>query len=93
MNETPLTPIHRALKAKLVDFAGWLMPMQYTGVLDEYHAVRQGVGLFDVSHMGRISVAGDHGKNFCNGLAQMMLVGLLWVMLNTAWFARSREVS
>jgi glycine cleavage system T protein (aminomethyltransferase) len=64
MNETPLTPTHRALKAKLVDFAGWLMPMQYTGVLDEYHAVRQGVGLFDVSHMGRINVAGTQAENF-----------------------------
>lgn len=64
MNETPLTPTHRALKAKLVDFAGWLMPVQYTGVLDEYHAVRAGVGLFDVSHMGRINIAGDQAENF-----------------------------
>jgi aminomethyltransferase len=64
MNETPLTAIHRAHKAKLVDFAGWLMPMQYTGVLDEYHAVRHGAGLFDVSHMGRINVAGDQAEAF-----------------------------
>ncbi|MDX2348452.1 MAG: glycine cleavage system aminomethyltransferase GcvT, partial [Nitrospirota bacterium] len=64
MNETPLTPIHRAHKAKLVDFAGWLMPIQYTGVLDEYHAVRHGAGLFDVSHMGRIKVAGDQAESF-----------------------------
>ena len=64
MNETPLTSTHRAHKAKLVDFAGWLMPMQYTGVLDEYHAVRQGAGLFDVSHMGRINVAGDQAEAF-----------------------------
>ncbi len=64
MNETPLTQTHRALKAKLVDFAGWLMPIQYTGVLDEYHAVRHGAGLFDVSHMGRINVAGDQAESF-----------------------------
>ncbi|MDH5428369.1 MAG: glycine cleavage system aminomethyltransferase GcvT [Nitrospirota bacterium] len=64
MNETPLTQVHRAHKAKLVDFAGWLMPIQYTGVLDEYHAVRQGAGLFDVSHMGRIKVAGNQAENF-----------------------------
>jgi aminomethyltransferase len=64
MNETPLTSIHRAHKAKLVDFAGWLMPMQYTGVLDEYHAVRHGAGLFDVSHMGRINVKGDWAEAF-----------------------------
>ena len=64
MNETPLTPIHRAHKAKLVDFAGWLMPIHYTGVLDEYHAVRHGAGLFDVSHMGRINVGGDQAEAF-----------------------------
>jgi len=64
MKETPLTQVHRVHKAKLVDFAGWLMPIQYTGVLDEYHAVRQGAGLFDVSHMGRINVAGDQAEAF-----------------------------
>ena len=64
MNETPLTQVHRAHKAKLVDFAGWLMPLQYTGVVDEYHAVRQGAGLFDVSHMGRINVSGSQAENF-----------------------------
>ena len=64
MKETPLTQVHRVHRAKLVDFAGWLMPMQYSGVLDEYHAVRQGVGLFDVSHMGRINIAGDQAEDF-----------------------------
>ena len=64
MKETPLIQVHRANKAKLVDFAGWLMPMQYTWVLDEYHAVRHGAGLFDVSHMGRINVAGGQAETF-----------------------------
>ncbi len=64
MKETPLIQVHRRHKAKLVDFAGWLMPIHYTGVLDEYHAVRQGVGLFDVSHMGRIKVAGAQAESF-----------------------------
>ncbi len=64
MKETPLTQVHRAQGAKLVDFAGWLMPMQYTGVIDEYQAVRQGVGLFDVSHMGRIAVSGNQAESF-----------------------------
>jgi aminomethyltransferase len=64
MKETPLTQMHRVHKAKLVDFAGWLMPIQYTGVLDEYHAVRHGAGLFDVSHMGRINVAGIQAEDF-----------------------------
>ena len=62
MKETPLTHMHRAHKAKLVDFAGWLMPIHYTGVLDEYHAVRHGAGLFDVSHMGRINVTGSQAE-------------------------------
>ena len=58
MNSTPLIDQHRALHAKLVDFAGWEMPIQYTGVLDEYRHVREAAGLFDVSHMGRITVSG-----------------------------------
>jgi len=64
MNETPLTQAHRVQKAKLVDFAGWLMPIQYTGVLDEYHAVRKAVGLFDVSHMGRFHISGKQAEAF-----------------------------
>lgn len=46
------------MNGRLVDFAGWEMPLHYTGVVDEYHAVRRQAGLFDVSHMGRIRVAG-----------------------------------
>ena len=42
----------------MVDFGGWDMPVQYSGILDEHHAVRQRVGLFDVSHMGEIEVHG-----------------------------------
>ena len=64
MKETPLIHVHRMYKAKLVDFAGWLMPIQYSGVLDEYHAVRHGAGLFDVSHMGRIHVNGAQAQEF-----------------------------
>jgi aminomethyltransferase len=64
MDETPLVHAHRALNAKLVDFAGWLMPIQYTGVLEEYYAVRKAAGLFDVSHMGRIEVTGDQAESF-----------------------------
>lgn len=60
MRRTPLFEGHRAAGGRLVDFAGWDMPIQYTGVVDEYHAVRAAAGLFDVSHMGRIVVSG-HG--------------------------------
>jgi aminomethyltransferase len=55
---TPLYDWHVARKARLVPFAGWDMPVQYTGVIDEHTAVRTSAGLFDVSHMGRLSFAG-----------------------------------
>ena len=64
MQQTPLIAQHRAAGAKLVDFAGWEMPIQYSGVVDEYHTVRSKAGLFDVSHMGRISVSGPGSVGF-----------------------------
>ena len=64
MKQTPLIAQHRVAGAKLVDFAGWEMPIQYSGVLNEYHAVRSKAGLFDVSHMGRISVSGPGAVGF-----------------------------
>lgn len=64
MKQTPLIAQHRAAGARLVDFAGWEMPIQYSGVLDEYHTVRSKAGLFDVSHMGRISVSGPGSVGF-----------------------------
>src|SRR5260370_16261760 len=54
----PLDAVHRAMGAKMVDFGGWDMPVEYKGVLDEHRAVRERVGLFDVSHMGEIEVRG-----------------------------------
>ncbi|MEK6683739.1 MAG: glycine cleavage system aminomethyltransferase GcvT, partial [Nitrospirota bacterium] len=58
MNRTPLYEEHKKLGAKIVPFAGWEMPLSYAGVLEEHRATRSGVGLFDVSHMGRIDVIG-----------------------------------
>ena len=48
---TPLYSVHQLLGARMVDFGGWEMPVQYSGIMDEHHAVRRAVGLFDVSHM------------------------------------------
>jgi aminomethyltransferase len=59
LHETALIEVHRALGAKLIDFGGWLMPVQYTGILDEHRAVRERAGLFDLSHMGELFVEGD----------------------------------
>lgn len=58
MKATPLNKIHKQLGARMVDFAGWEMPVQYTGVREEHMAVRTKAGLFDVSHMGEIIVRG-----------------------------------
>jgi len=55
---TPLYDEHRALGARMVDFAGWEMPVQYSGVIEEHRAVRSAAGLFDLSHMGEIEVTG-----------------------------------
>lgn len=58
LRATPLHRVHRKSGAKMVDFGGWDMPIQYSGILEEHHAVRRAVGLFDVSHMGEIEVRG-----------------------------------
>ena len=58
---TPLNSVHRRLGARMVDFGGWEMPIQYSGILDEHHAVRRKVGVFDVSHMGEIEIRGPGG--------------------------------
>ena len=58
LKATALNSTHRKCSARMVDFGGWDMPVQYSGVLDEHHTVRRAVGLFDVSHMGEIEVRG-----------------------------------
>jgi aminomethyltransferase len=58
-HETPLAARHAALGARMIDFAGWLMPVQYTSILEEHRAVRERVGLFDLSHMGELFVEGQ----------------------------------
>lgn len=68
MLRTPLIDRHRFAGAKLIDFAGWEMPIQYTGVVDEYHTVRSKAGLFDVSHMGRLVVTGAGAAEFLQRL-------------------------
>ena len=62
--KTPLYDVHVALGAKMVPFAGFAMPVQYSGIRQEHEAVRKAVGLFDVSHMGNFFVTGDGAKGF-----------------------------
>ena len=58
MQQTALVERHRSLGGRLIDFAGWEMPVQYQGILDEHRAVRERAGLFDLSHMGEVWVSG-----------------------------------
>jgi aminomethyltransferase len=60
MKSTPFTSFHLALGAKMVEFAGYSMPISYSGINDEHQAVRTNAGVFDVSHMGEFIVKGEH---------------------------------
>lgn len=68
LQRTPLRDFHAAHGARLVDFAGWEMPVQYRSILEEHKAVRRTAGLFDVSHMGEVDVRGPEAGKFLNHL-------------------------
>ena len=65
MKKTPLYAAHRRAGAKMVEFAGWDMPVQYQGVIQEHLTVRGQAGLFDVSHMGEIEIRGEGALDLC----------------------------
>lgn len=64
LKQTPLASAHKQLGARMVDFAGWLMPVQYKSIVTEHNAVRTNVGIFDVSHMGEFRVQGAGADAF-----------------------------
>ena len=66
--KTPLYDEHVKLGGNIVDYAGWLLPVQYKGLIPEHEAVRNGVGIFDVSHMGEITVKGKDATAFVDYL-------------------------
>ncbi len=68
LKRTPLTDVHKSLGAKMVSFAGFWMPVSYGSIIEEHNAVREKVGIFDVSHMGEISITGPDVKEFVNGI-------------------------
>lgn len=68
LRRTPLYDRHAALGARIVPFAGWEMPVQYSGVIDEVKAVRSSAGLFDVSHMGELHVSGPAALAWLNSV-------------------------
>jgi aminomethyltransferase len=64
LRQTPLHEVHRSLGARMIPFAGWEMPVQYTSIVEEHRTVREAVGLFDLSHMGEVLVSGAEGLAF-----------------------------
>jgi aminomethyltransferase len=76
LKTTPLTAWHRAHGAKMVPFAGFEMPVQYEGVLAEHAVVRDGVGLFDITHMGEIFVTGPGAEAWLDGLITNRITGV-----------------
>src|ERR1700677_2629914 len=68
LQKTALFATHQKLGARLGEFGGWLMPVQYTGIVDEHKAVREAAGVFDISHMGEFFVRGSEALAFLNGL-------------------------
>src|SRR5271169_5601385 len=76
LRKTALNSVHRRLGAKMVNFGGWDMPLEYSGILAEHQAVRTKAGLFDVSHMGEIEIRGPAAIELvqfvtCNDAAQL----------------------
>jgi aminomethyltransferase len=68
LQKTALFAAHQKLGARLVEFGGWLMPVQYAGIVEEHKAVREAAGVFDISHMGEFFVGGSDALAFLNGL-------------------------
>lgn len=69
MKRTPLYDRHVEMGAKTVEFGGWDMPVQYTGIIEEHHATRNNAGLFDISHMGQINVTGPDALAYLQHIA------------------------
>jgi aminomethyltransferase len=73
---TPLYDWHVARNARMVDFAGWSMPVQYSSIVEEHKATRNAIGVFDISHMGRLRFDGDGSAEFLDRLLTRRVVGL-----------------
>ncbi|MEO0530289.1 MAG: glycine cleavage system aminomethyltransferase GcvT, partial [Planctomycetota bacterium] len=76
LQRTPLADWHADNGGRLVDFAGWAMPVQYRSIVDEHQATRSAAGLFDVSHMGRLTVEGPAAEDWLDDLLTRRVVGM-----------------
>ena len=74
--KTPLYEKHIELGARVVDFAGWWLPVQYAGILEEHRSVRERAGLFDVSHMGEIRIKGPEASGYLQKLLTNTVDGM-----------------
>ncbi|MFB3896468.1 MAG: glycine cleavage system aminomethyltransferase GcvT [bacterium] len=84
--QTPLYTEHLKLKGKMVEFGGWNLPVQFSGIIEEHLRVRSDVGLFDVSHLGRIEVSGESAKKFLqklvtNDISQLEVGQIIYTLL------------
>ena len=89
MKTTPFTETHIALGAKMHEFAGYNMPIEYSGIIDEHLTVCNAVGVFDVSHMGEFWVKGPNALEFLQQVtSNNILVSLMRreVLLMTCWY-------
>ena len=92
MKTTPFTEKHIMLGAKMHEFAGYNMPIEYSGIIDEHLTVCQSVGVFDVSHMGEFWVKGPHALAFLQKILPIMWRHWLRVKYNIPVFPMKREV-
>ena len=76
LNQTPLYNLHVELGAKMVDFAGWSMPVQYSGIIEEHTQCREKAALFDVSYMGQVELRGDGAATALEALVPSNIDGL-----------------
>ena len=76
LSETPLCDWHRRHGGRLVDFAGWSMPVQYTSIKAEHRATRTAAGVFDISHMGRLTFHGDRAAEFLDAVVTRRVVDM-----------------
>ena len=87
LKKSPLHVRHESLGAKFAEFGGWSMPLQYAGIVSEHKAVRDGVGIFDVSHLGKARIKGGKmddpmlnlGAGFDAAFGQSVKLGLSYV--------------
>src|SRR5512142_3146017 len=84
LRRTPLYETHKALHARMVEFGGWEMPVQYSGILEEHRAVRTAAGLFDIDHMGQVRVRGTDALPF---LQKLLTAELSSLEINNAKYA------